>query len=116
MNEIKIEGLIIKKTVAIVPVHVYWNACDVEEKIVAKYDLRVIYNAAHAFGVKYKSKDIGNFGGGAISFSALNIGKKLYNLKNFEANNGWKKMISIQENILVREHRNRHILKIAIKV
>lgn len=102
IDETKIEGLITEKTVAIVPVHVYGNICNVEEiqKIADKYDLRVIYDAAHAFGVQYKGKGIGNFGdvsiysfhatkvyntieGGAVSFSAPKIGKKLYNLKNF---------------------------------
>ena len=102
MDETKIEELITEKTVAIVPVHVYGNACNVEEiqKIADKYDLRVIYDAAHAFGVKYKGKGIGNFGdvsiysfhatkvyntieGGAVGFSDPKIGKKLYNLKNF---------------------------------
>ena len=43
-------------TVAIVPVHVYGNMCDVEgiDGIANKYGLKVIYDAAHAFGVKYK--------------------------------------------------------------
>lgn len=43
-------------TVAIVPVHVYGNMCDVEEidRIAKKYGLKVVYDAAHAFGVKYK--------------------------------------------------------------
>lgn len=48
----KIESLITDKTVAIVPVHVYGNMCDVEEieRIAKKYELKVIYDAAHAFG------------------------------------------------------------------
>lgn len=50
----KIEGLITEKTVAIAPVHVYGNLCDWRriEKIAKKHDLKVIYDAAHAFGVK----------------------------------------------------------------
>lgn len=98
----KIEDLITEKTVAIVPVHVYGNVCDVEgiQHIADKYNLKVIYDAAHAFGVAYKGKGIGNFGdasvfsfhatkvfnsieGGAVSFSDHKIYEKLYNLKNF---------------------------------
>ena len=50
----KIEALITDKTVAIVPVHVYGNICDVEaiQKIADKYNLKIIYDAAHAFGVE----------------------------------------------------------------
>ena len=56
IDEDKIEDLITEKTVAIVPVHVYGNVCNVEEiqRIADKYNLKVIYDAAHAFGVKYK--------------------------------------------------------------
>lgn len=52
----KIESLITDRTVAIVPIHVYGNMCDVEAiaATAAKYDLCVIYDAAHAFGVRYK--------------------------------------------------------------
>ena len=52
----KLENLITDNTVAIVPVHVYGNMCDVEEidRIAKKYGLKVIYDAAHAFAVKYK--------------------------------------------------------------
>lgn len=54
IDETKIEDLITEKTVAIVPVHVYGNVCNIEEiqKIADKYGLKVIYDAAHAFGVK----------------------------------------------------------------
>lgn len=102
IDESKIEDLITEKTVAIVPVHVYGNVCNVEEiqQIADKYNLKVIYDAAHAFGVKYKGKGIGNYGdasifsfhatkvfntieGGAVSFSDHKIYEKLYNLKNF---------------------------------
>lgn len=50
----KIESLITEKTSAIMPVHVYGNLCDDEkiEKLADKYGLKVIYDAAHAFGVK----------------------------------------------------------------
>lgn len=102
IDETKIEDLITEKTVAIVPVHVYGNVCNVEEiqRIADKYKLKVIYDAAHAFGVKYKGVGIGNFGdasmfsfhatkvfntieGGAVAFSDHKLYEKLYNLKNF---------------------------------
>lgn len=98
----KIEALITEKTSAIVPVHVYGNVCDVEEidRIAKKYNLKVIYDAAHCFGVKYKNVGIGNFGdascfsfhatkvfnsveGGAVCFKNANFGQALYFLKNF---------------------------------
>lgn len=102
IDETKIEDLITEKTVAILPVHVYGNVCNVEEiqRIADKYNLKVIYDAAHAFGVKYKGKGIGSYGdasifsfhatkvfntieGGAVTFSDRKIYDKLYNLKNF---------------------------------
>lgn len=102
IDEKKLEGLITEKTVAIVPVHVYGNICNVEEieKIAFKYNLKVIYDAAHAFGETYKGKGIANFGdastfsfhatkvyntieGGAVAFSDGKLYERLYNLKNF---------------------------------
>lgn len=60
----KIEALITEKTSAIMPVHVFGNPCDVEkiEEIALKHGLKVIYDAAHAFGVSLNGKGIGNFG------------------------------------------------------
>lgn len=60
----KIEELITPETVAIVPVHVYGSPCDVEkiQKIADKHHLKVVYDAAHAFGVKVKGEEIGSFG------------------------------------------------------
>lgn len=60
----KIENLITEKTVAILPVHVYGHMCDVEEldRISRKYGLALIFDAAHAFGVKYKGISSANFG------------------------------------------------------
>ena len=60
----KMEALISSKTVAIIPVHVYGNVCDVEaiKSVADKYNLKVIYDAAHAFGVKYKDTGIANYG------------------------------------------------------
>ena len=102
MDETQIESLITDRTVAIVPVHVYGNVCNVEkiQEIAAKHHLKVIYDAAHAFGVKYKGQGIGNYGdvsvfsfhatkvfntieGGAAAFSDSGIYKKLADLKNF---------------------------------
>lgn len=102
IDETKIEALVTEHTAAIVPVHVYGNVCNVEEiqRIADKYSLKVIYDAAHAFGVKYKGKGIGSYGdasifsfhatkvfntieGGAVAFSDRKLYEKLYNLKNF---------------------------------
>lgn len=98
----KIESLISDKTCAIMPVHVYGNVCNIEEiqKIADKYGLKVIYDAAHTFGVRYKGKGIGGFGnvscfsfhatkvfntieGGAACFKDPEFGLDLYRLKNF---------------------------------
>jgi len=103
----KIEDLTTDKTVAIMPVHVYGNICDVEkiDSIAKKYKLKVIYDAAHAFGEKIKLSDgnernIATFGdvscfsfhatkvfnsieGGAVCFSDSSLELKFYNLKNF---------------------------------
>lgn len=102
MDPSKIESLITEKTVAILPVHVYGNLCDVEaiQKIADKHNLKVIYDAAHAFGTKFKGITAGNFGdmsmfsfhatkvfntieGGAISFKDDNYRVRLHELKNF---------------------------------
>lgn len=72
----KIEALITDKTCAIVPVHVYGNICDVEEiaRIAKKYDFKVIYDAAHAFGVTYKGQSSACFGDASMfSFHATKV-------------------------------------------
>ena len=72
----KIEELITEKTTAIVPVHVYGHACDVEtiEKIAKKHNLKVIYDAAHAFGVEINGESVLNFGDMAtLSFHATKV-------------------------------------------
>lgn len=98
----KIEALITDKTVAIVPVHVYGNMCDVEaiQKIADKHGLKVIYDAAHAFGVKYKGVSSANFGdasmfsfhatkvfntieGGAVTYKDVSLVSVLDDMKNF---------------------------------
>jgi len=60
----QIEKYITDKTVAIIPTHVYGNICAVEEieQIAKKHGLKVIYDAAHAIGVKYKGQSIARFG------------------------------------------------------
>jgi len=71
-----IEKLITPNTSAIVPVHVFGNACDVEtiDKIAKKYDLKVVYDAAHAFDVKYKDQSILNYGDiSTLSFHATKL-------------------------------------------
>lgn len=98
----KIESLITKKTVAIVPVHVYGNMCDVKriKEISDNYHLKVIYDAAHAFAVKYKGISSANFGdasmfsfhatkvfntieGGAVCFKDDALVETLNDMKNF---------------------------------
>ncbi|MCR5702196.1 MAG: DegT/DnrJ/EryC1/StrS family aminotransferase [Lachnospiraceae bacterium] len=76
MDVDKIEELITEKTVAIVPVHVYGNVCDVEriDAIAKKYNLKVIYDAAHAFSIKYKGVSVARFGDASIfSFHATKV-------------------------------------------
>lgn len=98
----QIEKHITDKTVAIMPVHVYGNICNAEEiqRIADKYGLKVIYDAAHAFGEEYKGKGVGALGdiscfsfhatkvfntieGGAACFHDPEMGGRLYDLKNF---------------------------------
>ncbi len=76
IDEAKIEDLITDKTVAILGVHVYGNICDVEaiQKIADKHSLKVIYDAAHAFGVEYRGKGICDFGDASmLSFHATKV-------------------------------------------
>jgi len=71
-----IEKLINSKTCAIAPCHVFGNACDIEEidNIAKKHNLKVIYDASHAFDVQYKGKHILNFGDiSIISFHATKM-------------------------------------------
>lgn len=60
----KIEALITPDTVAILATHVYGNPCDVGaiEKIAEKYQLKVIYDGAHAFGAAYKNRQVLSYG------------------------------------------------------
>ncbi len=98
----KIEEAITSKTSAILPVHVYGNPCEVEriQAIADRHNLKVIYDAAHAFGVKYKGQSLLNYGdlsilsfhatkvfntmeGGAIISHSAEMKKRIDHLKNF---------------------------------
>lgn len=102
MDVTQIERLITDRTCAILPVHVYGNVCNIEEieRIAHKYGLKVLYDAAHTFGETYKGQGIGNFGdascfsfhatkvfntieGGAVCYRDPDMGRRLYELKNF---------------------------------
>lgn len=72
----KIEAAITSKTKAIMPVHVFGYTCDVEkiEEIANKYNIKVIYDAAHAFGVRYKGKSLLSYGDvSTLSFHATKL-------------------------------------------
>lgn len=76
LDPAKIEALITDKTVAIVPVHVYGKMCDVEgiQEVADRHGLKVIYDAAHAFGVTYKGVSSACFGDAAMfSFHATKV-------------------------------------------
>jgi len=98
----KLEGLITEKTSAITPVHVYGNICNVVEieRIAKKHKLKVIYDAAHTFGVTVNGTGVGNFGdasmfsfhatkvfhtieGGAITYKNSELQRTLNDIKNF---------------------------------
>lgn len=102
----KIESLINKNTSAILAVHVYGFPCAVKkiEEIAQKYNLKVIYDAAHAFSTEIDGIGIGNFGditmfsfhatklyntieGGALTYNDSHLKKKIYNLRNFGIQN-----------------------------
>jgi dTDP-4-amino-4,6-dideoxygalactose transaminase len=71
-----IEAAITRNTVAILATHVYGNPCDVEAiaVIAQKHDLKVIYDGAHAFGVKYKNESVLNCGDiSTLSFHATKL-------------------------------------------
>ncbi len=72
----KIESAITEHTTAIMAVHVYGIPCDVEriQEIARKHNLKVIYDAAHAFGVRYKGKSILGYGDiSTLSFHATKL-------------------------------------------
>ena len=76
IDETKIEAAITNKTTAILATHVFGNPCAVKhiEKIAKKYNLFVIYDAAHAFGVEYENQSLFNYGTiSTCSFHATKI-------------------------------------------
>lgn len=98
----KVEDLITPRTSAILPVHVYGNVCDVEkiDMIAKKHGLKVIYDAAHTFGERYKERSVVSYGdisilsfhatkifhtieGGAVVCRTEDMKNKLYGLRNF---------------------------------
>ena len=101
----KIEAAITPKTTCILATHVFGNPCDIEaiQAIAIKHNLKVIYDAAHCFGVKYKGESIFNFGdvatcsfhatklfhtgeGGAIFANDEDLRKKIFYSHNFGHN------------------------------
>ena len=98
----KIEALITERTSAILPVHVYGTICRVDEinEIAKKHGLKVIYDAAHAFGARVNGVGVANYGdasmfsfhatkvfhtieGGAVVCNSGDYQQSLNNLKNF---------------------------------
>jgi dTDP-4-amino-4,6-dideoxygalactose transaminase len=76
IDETKIESAITDKTTAILVTHVFGNPCHVEEieRIANKHNLKVIYDAAHSFGVTYKNESLFNFGNvSTCSFHATKL-------------------------------------------
>ncbi len=76
MDCTKISELVTDKTSAIVPVHVFGNACEIEsiEAVAKQHNLKVIYDAAHTFGVSYKGKSILSYGDiSTISFHSTKL-------------------------------------------
>jgi dTDP-4-amino-4,6-dideoxygalactose transaminase len=102
MNPLEVESLISPRTTAILGVHVYGRPCDCDalEDIARSHNLRLFYDAAHAFGCSYKGKMIGNFGdlevfsfhatkflnsleGGAIVTNNDDLAKRARRMTNF---------------------------------
>ncbi|MBF0553515.1 MAG: DegT/DnrJ/EryC1/StrS family aminotransferase [Nitrospirae bacterium] len=101
-----IESMITPQTTAILGVHVFGNPCDVHkiQEIANRYGLRVIYDAAHAFGMKINNRGIGTYGdismfsfhatklfhtaeGGALAYNDVYLKDRIDYLKNFGIKN-----------------------------
>jgi dTDP-4-amino-4,6-dideoxygalactose transaminase len=106
INADKIESMITPRTTAILGVHVYGTPCDVIkiQEVADRYGLRVVYDAAHAFGAEINGTGIGDFGdismfsfhatklfhtaeGGALTFKDKNLKPRIDFLKNFGIKN-----------------------------
>ena len=98
----KIEAAITSKTSAIIATHVYGNPCSIDaiQKIAAKHNLKVVYDAAHCFGTKYKGKSVFEYGdisttsfhatklfhtieGGAVFTREAELLKRMADMRNF---------------------------------
>ena len=105
IDETKIESAITSKTTAILATHVFGNPCHVIaiEAIAKKHNLKIIYDAAHCFGVNYNNQSIFNYGdvstcsfhatkifhtaeGGAMFFNDDKLGHQLFYSHNFGHN------------------------------
>ena len=105
IDETLIEAAITEKTTCILATHVFGNPCNVEEieRIAKKHNLKVIYDAAHCFGVNYNGKSIFEYGdistcsfhatklfhtgeGGALFTNKIELFNKSYNSHNFGHN------------------------------
>lgn len=105
IDPLKIEAAITSKTSAILATHVYGNPCDIDaiDAIAQKHNLKVIYDAAHCFGTKYKGKSVFAYGdvsaasfhatklyhtieGGAVFAKDPDMLKKLAYMRNFGFN------------------------------
>lgn len=110
----KIENAITKNTKAIMAVHVFGYPCEVEkiQDIANKYNLKVIYDGAHAFGSRYKGKSLLEYGdittcsfhatklfhtieGGACIAKEKSVSEKIKSIKNFGSVNGEYKNVGI---------------------
>lgn len=102
INPSKIEAAITPRTTAILATHVYGNPCDIDaiQAIADKHSLKVIYDAAHCFGTKYKNKSVFEYGdisttsfhatklfhtieGGAVFTKNADLLKKMASIRNF---------------------------------
>ena len=102
INPAFIEEAVTDQTTGILATHVFGNPCDIEsiQEIADKYDLKVIYDAAHCFGTKYKDESVFNFGdistasfhatklfhtveGGAIITKDPELDQKIQRMRNF---------------------------------
>lgn len=102
INPDKIEALITPETTAILPVHVFGTPCKMDkiQRIAEKHGLKVVYDAAHAFGVEVTGRSIGSFGdismfsfhatkiyhtieGGALTFNDRHLKERADSLRNF---------------------------------
>lgn len=100
-----LESLITDRTVAIVPVHVYGNICNVDEidRIAKKYGLKVIYDAAHAFAVKYKGVSIANCGDASMfSFHATKVFNTVEGGAVCFKNDSWVQLLNDMKNFGIR--------------